>query len=247
MKGTDMQAAVTDMLAGLIQDGIAESGDYIDADTGLLMCGKCRSKKQTVVKLMGRTMKPSCLCRCKSEELEKEKQKRKDKELMEGISRLKSAGLQDRTFYGYTFANCDETHLCARYAHRYVGHFAEFQKNGQGLLFWGDVGTGKTFLAGCIANALMEKNIPVLMTSFPKLLNALGGLYSGEKNEYLKNLNHYQLLIIDDLGVERDTPYVLETVYLVIDERYKSGKPFIITTNLSLEELQNPAEHEVRA
>ena len=46
------------------------------------------------------------------------------------------------------------------------------------------------------------------------------------------------------LGVERDTPYVLETVYLVIDERYKSGKPFIITTNLSLEELRNPADLE---
>ncbi len=101
MSGTDMQAAVTDMLAGLIQEGIADSGDYIDADTGLLMCGKCQSKKQTVVKLMGRTMKPSCLCRCRSEELEKEEQKRKDKELMEGISRLKSAGLQDRTFFGY--------------------------------------------------------------------------------------------------------------------------------------------------
>ncbi|RKI23011.1 AAA family ATPase [bacterium 1xD8-6] len=239
-----MQTAVTDMLAGLIQEGIADSGDYIDADTGLLMCGKCQSKKQTVVKLMGRTMKPSCLCRCKSEELEKEEQKRKNKELMEGIFRLKSAGLQDRTFFGYTFANCDEAHPCAGYAYRYVGHFAEFQKNGQGLLFWGDVGTGKTFLAGCIANALMEKNIPVLMTSFPKLLNGLGGIYSGEKNEYLKSLNRYQLLIIDDLGVERDTPYVLETVYLVIDERYKSGKPFIITTNLSLEKLQNPADLE---
>ena len=135
-------------------------------------------------------------------------------------------------------------HPCVQYARRYVGHFAEFQKNGQGLLFWGNVGTGKTFLAGCIANALMEKNIPVLMTSFPKLLNALGGLYSGEKNEYLKSLNQYRLLIIDDLGVERDTPYVLETVYLVIDERYKSGKPFIITTNLSLEELRNPADLE---
>ena len=244
MSGTDMQAAVTDMLARLIQEGIADSGDYIDADTGLLMCGKCQSKKQTVVKLMGRTMKPSCLCRCNSEELEKEEQKRKNKELMEGIFRLKSAGLQDRTFFGYTFANCDEAHPCAGYAYRYVGHFAEFQKNGQGLLFWGDVGTGKTFLAGCIANALMEKNIPVLMTSFPKLLNALGGIYSGEKNEYLKSLNRYQLRIIDDLGVERDTPYVLETVYLVIDERYKSGKPFIITTNLSLEKLQNPADLE---
>ena len=110
MNETDIQAAVDDMLAELMQEGIAGSGDYIDADTGLLMCGKCRTKKQTVVKLMGRTMKPSCLCKCRSEELEKEEQKRKDKELMEGISRLKSAGLQDRTFFGYTFANCDEMH-----------------------------------------------------------------------------------------------------------------------------------------
>ena len=165
---------------------------------------------------------------------------------MERSRQIKSAGLQDNTFFDYTFANCDEMHPCVQYARRYVGNFAEFQKNGQGLLFWGNVGTGKTFLAGCIDNALMEKNIPVLMTSFPKLLNALGGLYSGEKNEYLKSLNQYRLLIIDDLGVERDTSYVLETVYLVIDERYKSGKSFIITTNLSLEELRNPAdlEHE---
>lgn len=186
----------------------------------------------------------TCVLVRKLIQLLKEEQKRKEKELMEGISRLKSAGLQDNTFFGYTFANCDDTHPCAGYAHRYAEHFGEFQKNGQGLLLWGDVGTGKTFLAGCIANALMEKNIPVLMTSFPKLLNALGGIYSGEKNEYLQSLNRYPLLIIDDLGVERDTPYVLETVYLVIDERYKSGKPFIITTNLSLRELQNPADLE---
>ena len=244
MSETDIQTAVDNMLAELMNEGIADKGDYIDSDTELLMCGKCHTKKQTLVKLMGRTMKPSCLCRCRAEELEKEKQEWEERELIEGISRLKSAGLQDNTFFGYTFANCDETHPCAGYAHRYVEHFGEFQKNGQGLLLWGNVGTGKTFLAGCIANALMEKNIPVLMTSFPKLLNALGGIYSGEKNEYLKSLNRYQLLIIDDLGVERDTPYVLETVYLVIDERYKSGKPFIITTNLSLEELQNPADLE---
>lgn len=244
MSEKDMQTAVNDILAELIKEGIANKGDYIDNDTELLMCGKCHTKKQTIVKLMGRTMKPSCLCRCRAEELEKEEQKRKEKELMEDISRLKSAGLQDNTFFGYTFANCDGTHPCAKYALRYAEYFTEFQKNGQELLFGGNVGTGKTFLAGCIANALMEKNIPVLMTSFPKLLNALGGIYNGEKNEYLKSLNRYQLLIIDDLGVERDTPYVLETVYLVIDERYKSGKPFIITTNLSLEELQNPADLE---
>lgn len=244
MSETEIQTAVDGMLAELIKEGIADRGDYIDSDTGLLMCGKCRTKKQTLVKLMGQTMKPSCLCRCRAEELEKEKREREERELLEGISRLKSAGLQDDAFFGYTFAGCDGTHPCAGYARRYAEHFGEFQKNGQGLLFWGNVGTGKTFLAACIANALMERNVPVLMTSFPKLLNALGGIYSSERNEYLKSLNRYQLLIIDDLGVERDTPYVLETVYLVIDERYKSGRPFIITTNLSLEELQNPADLE---
>ena len=225
-------------------EGMKAADDYMDTETGLLMCGKCHTKKQKKISFLGVERVVGCLCRCAAEEMEREREKHREKEELLHIRQMKSVGLQDSTFFDYTFANCDETHPCAQYARRYVGNFAEFQKNGQGLLFWGNVGTGKTFLAGCIANALMEKNIPVLMTSFPKLLNALGGLYSGEKNEYLKSLNQYRLLIIDDLGVERDTPYVLETVYLVIDERYKSGKPFIITTNLSLEELRNPADLE---
>ena len=225
-------------------EGMKAADDYMDTETGLLMCGKCHTKKQKKISFLGVERVVGCLCQCAAEEMEREREKHREEEELLHIRQMKSAGLQDSTFFDYTFVNSDETHPCAKYARRYVEHFAEFQKNGQGLLFWGNVGTGKTFLAGCIANALMEKNIPVLMTSFPKLLNALGGLYSGEKNEYLKSLNQYRLLIIDDLGVERDTPYVLETVYLVIDERYKSGKPFIITTNLSLEELRNPADLE---
>ena len=227
-----------------VNEGRKAADDYMDTETGRLMCGRCHTKKQKKISFLGVERVVGCLCQCAAEEMEREREKHRTEEELLHIRQMKSAGLQDNTFFDYTFANCDETHPCAKYARRYVEHFAEFQKNGQGLLFWGNVGTGKTFLAGCIANALMEKNIPVLMTSFPKLLNALGGLYSGEKNEYLKSLNQYRLLIIDDLGVERDTPYVLETVYLVIDERYKSGKPFIITTNLSLQELQNPVDLE---
>lgn len=117
-------------------------------------------------------------------------------------------------------------------------------QTGQGLLFWGNVGTGKTFLAGCIANALLEQKIPVLMTSFPKILNALGGLYSAERNKYLASLNRYTLLVIDDMGIERESQYTLETVYTVIDERYKSGKLFIITTNIQLDILGNPQDIE---
>ena len=62
------------------------------------------------------------------------------------------------------------------------------------------------------------------------------------QNKYLERLNDHNLLIIDDLGIERDTEYALEQVYNIIDTRYKSGKPLIITTNLTLEELKNPID-----
>ncbi len=51
-------------------------------------------------------------------------------------------------------------------------------------------------------------------------------------------MNHYELLVLDDLGTERNTPFAMEVVYRVIDDRYTSGKPMIVTTNLTLEQLK---------
>ena len=50
------------------------------------------------------------------------------------------------------------------------------------------------------------------------------------------------LLILDDLGAERSTDYALEQVYNIVDSRYRAGLPVIYTTNLTLEELKNPAD-----
>ena len=218
--------------------------DYTDDDTGLLMCGQCHTKKQKKISFLGEERIVGCLCRCGAEKLEKEHEEYRVKEELLNIQKMKSAGLQDRTFYNYTFDRCHASQENAIYAKRYVEHFSEMVQTGQGLLFWGNVGTGKTFLAGCIANALLEQKIPVLMTSFPKILNALGGLYSSERNEYLASLNRYTLLVIDDMGIERESQYTIETVYTVIDERYKSGKPFIITTNIQLDVLKSPQDVE---
>lgn len=218
--------------------------DYTDDDTGLLMCGQCHTKKQKKISFLGEERIVGCLCRCAAEKLEKEHEEYRVKEELLNIQKMKSAGLQDRTFYNYTFDRCDASQENALYAKRYVEHFLEMAQTGQGLLFWGNVGTGKTFLAGCIANALLEQKIPVLMTSFPKILNALGGLYSSERNEYLASLNRYTLLVIDDMGIERESQYTVETIYTVIDERYKSGKPFIITTNIQLDALKSPQDVE---
>ena len=223
---------------------IKAADDYTDDDTGLLMCGQCHTKKQKKISFLGEERIVGCLCRCAAEKLEKEREEYRVEEELLNIQKMKSAGLQDRTFYNYILDRCDASQENAVYAKRYVEHFSEMVQTGQGLLFWGNVGTGKTFLAGCIANALLEQKIPVLMTSFPKILNALGGLYSSERNEYLASLNRYTLLVIDDMGIERESQYTVETIYTVIDERYKSGKPFIITTNIQLDALKNPQDVE---
>ena len=128
-----------------------------------------------------------------------------------------------------------------KHARFYADHFDKMQAENIGYLLWGSVGTGKSFFAACIANALMEKEIPARMTNFAAVLNDLSGSFEG-RNAYIARLCRYPLLILDDFGMERGTEYGLEQVYNVIDSRYRSGKPLIVTTNLSLDELQHPQD-----
>ena len=79
------------------------------------------------------------------------------------------------------------------------------------------------------------------MTNFSAILNDLTASFEG-RNEYIERLCRFPLLILDDFGMERGTEYGLEQVYNVIDSRYRSRKPLIVTTNLSLAELQNPQD-----
>ena len=75
----------------------------------------------------------------------------------------------------------------------------------------------------------MEQEVPVCMTNFAAILNDLAASFAG-RNEYISRLCSFPLLIIDDFGMERGTEYGLEQVYNVIDSRYRSRKPLIVTT-----------------
>ena len=78
------------------------------------------------------------------------------------------------------------------------------------------------------------------MTNFPTILNRLTGMFSEDRADFIASFDEYDLLIIDDLGVERSTEYAMEQMFFVIDSRYRSRRPMIITTNLKLAELKNP-------
>ena len=74
------------------------------------------------------------------------------------------------------------------------------------------------------------------------ILNKLTDMYAGDRNAYIDSFNRYQLMIIDDLGIERNSEFAREQVFSVIDSRYRSQLPMIVTTNLTVDELMDPAD-----
>ena len=217
-----------------------EEGDYIV--DGLLYCHKCHTAKQTRIVAMGRVFTPYCLCKCESAKSDAEEQERKRQDFLMEIKRMRSVGFPDSEMSRCTFARDDrKNERISTIARKYVENFDEMLKKGKGLLFFGSVGTGKTFISACIANALIDQGHPCMVTNFARLVNTLSGMYEG-KQKYLDNLNMFKLLIIDDLASERDTEYMNETVQNIIDARYRSGLPLIITTNLTADDLKHPAD-----
>ena len=121
-------------------------------------------------------LRPRCLCPCQSAAEKQRKAAEEKQERLERIQRRKARGLQDRRLYDCTFANDNgKTPGLTAKAKRYVEHWKDAARKNIGLLLFGDVGTGKSFLAGCIANALLEQDVPVLMTNFPTILNRMTG------------------------------------------------------------------------
>ena len=216
-------------------------GDYIGSD-GLIRCGKCHGKKQFRGMLMEKEFVVPVLCECEKAVREAEENERKRRERIEEIKRRKATCIHDRALVNATFSSDDGSLPQIASAKRYVETWEERKKNNDGLLLWGDVGCGKTFYAACIANALIEEGVSVLMTNFAKILNSLRGMYGEDRNGFIRSVMSYSLLIIDDLGIERNTEYALEQVYNVVDERYKTNLPLIVTTNLSLNTLKNPPD-----
>lgn len=222
------------------QDSPYEKGDYLNED-GLLMCGKCHTPKQCrfTAAWDGKKKKPYTPCTCALERRSAEEQARQAQNLHIEINRLRKLGFPDSEMANWTFNTDDGTNKTASdIAHRYVDNFAEMKRHGKGLLFYGPVGTGKTFLAACIANELISQGHPCLVTNFARVTNTIQGMFDG-KQRYLDDLNRLDLLVIDDLSAERDTSYMNEMIFNIIDSRYRSGRPLILTTNLSKEELIN--------
>ena len=233
---------IIEHLANTITRANVSDDDYLNPSDNLLYCGKCHTPKQKRFDkpLLDTIDTVPIPCECRSKEIEEEHRQDNLRKHLQAVERLRQRGIRDRKILDWTFEGDNGSTPNMDKAKRYVEQFEQIKADNIGLLLWGNVGTGKSYFAGCIANALIEQEISVCMTNFGVILADMMNM-SIDKNEYIANLNRNALLIIDDFGMERDTPFALEQLYNVIDSRYTASKPLIVTTNLTLPEMQNTA------
>jgi DNA replication protein DnaC len=122
---------------------------------------------------------------------------------------------------------------------RYVRDLEPNLAEGRGLWFVGDPGTGKTAAAMLISKSAIEAGNSVAVYSTPRLLSVVRESMDSEGGVLglLDLLGTVDLLHLDDLGAERQTEWVLEQLYSIVNTRYEDQRAILVTTNLQPDEL----------
>jgi DNA replication protein DnaC len=117
-------------------------------------------------------------------------------------------------------------------------------QSGNGLFIIGDTGVGKTHIACAIATKVLEEGFDVKFLNTGKFLNTLRDEFSktfDDPEEYqgLFNevMNFNGIIILDDIGAEKPSEWVIERLYLLINEKYESMTPMIFTSNCNKDQL----------
>ena len=236
--------SIQEVLGNMFRDRKLAEDEYVNEQDGLVYCRNCHTPRQAAIRSSDGSIMfcPPVLCDCKRAERDVEDAMHEAKRRVEEIERLKRECFRDRRLLEFTFENDKGYNPVISKAKRYVELFNDMEARGMGLLLWGNVGTGKTFIAACVANALMEQGVPVYMTNFMRIMNQMMGMTGPDRNAFLDELNRYRLLVIDDLGAEHDSSFAVEQVFSVIDSRCQSRKPMIVTTNLSMAQMRAPRD-----
>lgn len=208
---------------------------YMD-ENGILRCCRCNEPRRAFVEATGREMPVTCSC------FDKEATERKRQESIAfAKEKAEKCILYDRSYNDFTFDRDNSPDsIASRQCRAFVEHWEEMERNNFGLIFAGSVGTGKSFLAACVVNALREKGISSLIVSTSRFISALRS--SRDSLALNDELNSFRLVALDDLGAERNSDYVVEQIENFINDRILAKRPLLVTTNLTGKELTNPPD-----
>ena len=151
-----------------------------------------------------------------------------------------------KRFRGVSFERkpvCDLDPHVIRGVQDYTRKINPYLDEGRGLWFTGDVGTGKTSLAMLVSKTALDAGRSVAVFTVPHLLATIKHTYEADSEGTYKRLFDrlcaVDLLHLDDLGTERQTDWVLEQLYLIVNARWEEERAVVATTNIvTLEELR---------
>lgn len=209
---------------------------------GLWYCGACKTPLQTIVEGVG-AVRVDCTCK------KKEKERKAAIEAREAREKArKKAFERDRSKrFDFTFASDDRRSESASYTlKKYCENFKEHRNTGTGFVIYSNQnGSGKTFLACAVANDLIDRGYNILVTDFLTLRDKLfnpGAFSFVTRVDVLNTLCAYDLIVIDDLGTEQSSEFMLEVEYRVIDALTDAMVPLILTTNYTIADLKNTTD-----
>lgn len=141
-----------------------------------------------------------------------------------------------RTFENYqeNEDNADALRFCRAYANQLN------DKTTTGVIIAGPPGTGKTHLAAAIVKNAFDKGLSAAMVVVPRLLEEIRESYNrtDADRRWMYRARRKRLVVLDDLGAERPSEWVREQMFLLVNDRYESMLPTVVTTNCSLVELE---------
>lgn len=202
-----------------------EPGDYI-SETGLLMCGKCKSTRQIRKYAFDKEYILPIMCKCREEKYTAMEAAQE----AERLESRKKIALPTEKYRSMTFEISD---IPIPEAENYVRNWTYMLENNIGLLIHGEPGCGKTYMAAAIANRLIELGEWVYMDNMAALATRMNDQFHGGREECLNRVRSCRLMILDDFGAEKSTTTVGKNVYELINTRIETGKPMIVTTNMA--------------
>ena len=227
---------------------------YIDSN-GAYRCRKCGEivknikyfKSPAMLKVYPHGMEVWCICKCKEEERKQIKAEIVRLERQAEMPRIKAECFKSPSMASMTFDRDDSPTIeASNLARRWVNNYERNVQSGKPIswiFYYGGTGTGKTFYAACIANAMLEKGYSVKMANAADIEAEVFG--SEDKMAVYRKYESYDLLVLDDLAAERKNGYMYEILYQVVNDRYLAKKPMIITTNMTTEETVNPKDKQL--
>ena len=169
--------------------------------------------------------------------LEEEKKLRMMQEFANKVDKIIKNSKMSKRNLNYKFENF-EVNSNNKKVYQSLKEYSEKLANSverKGLILVGNNGVGKTHLACSIANELIRNGIPIIYGTLINLLAELKNTYDVDNNisemKIIKLYEKVDLLIIDDLGKEKPSEWGLEKLFTIINSRYESNLPVIITTN----------------